>query len=277
MARFAVFGDAHDADLAALIDEVNSQKPDAVLMTGDLRGYTKSNEAFFRSFEQLAKNLNRQAYLIPGSHDYKSEWRKAFLLAGERKEYLVDLSGGRPVEVAGVMLIPYGGATWLPIPPNEAFRINPLLQVSDLAVYLARAKGRPTALMMHEPLKMYGDVAEFFEHPQKVGLRMPAQAALAQFGDAASKYIRREHVGNEQVQDLVEGRLANPIPDLTVFGHIHENYKFGPRGQEVPTQKPAEQNVSVKNLSLNPGAFMDGFFGLVNVSAGEVSYNIKKL
>ena len=276
MARFIVFGDSHGADLDSIIRETNSQKPDAVLITGDLRGYTPSGEKFFLDVLQLARDLSRPAYVIPGSHEHRSEWGKAFGALGERKDWVIDLSNGKTVEVAGIVLVPYGGATWTPIPEaqrHEAFLINPLMQVSDLAVGLHRAKGKPTVLMMHESPRMYGDIARFFVRPSD-GARLPAGVTHEQFGQWP---LKEEHAGNEQVQDLIEGNLGNRMPNLTLFGHIHENHELGPRAQEVPTRKAVEDGAIVKHLTLNPGPLMRGYYGIVSIGDAGVSHIMRKV
>jgi len=71
--------------LAAAVSAVREQRPDAVVVTGDLADHASDEE--YRQFHELLAPLDAPYYLVPGNHDD----RRAFNDAGDPVQYSVDL------------------------------------------------------------------------------------------------------------------------------------------------------------------------------------------
>jgi Icc-related predicted phosphoesterase len=261
--------DIHGKDVGPAIEEFNSKGIDIVLVNGDIQGYNDGDD-FARIIEQIGKNLNGTALVIPGSHESISQYNQIKALEKEFNN-IVDMQREKVKRInSHTTVVSYGGATWSPV--EDPFVIDPLLDVSDLSVQLHKNKATDVILQMHEPPQGYGDIAEFVENGNG---RVPLAAYKnsPEF-DKKKKLAVRQNVGSEDLRMLIEGELVDKKPVLATFGHIHESYRFQNPGVEIGSKKDVPEGKKVDYLALNPGPYLEGRFAILDVGDGKALYKI---
>jgi len=271
--KFGLIVDSHGTSLKEAVDFFNNENVDFILFNGDLQGYSKQNN-LKESLLELAES-NSNVYVIPGSHESAFDYNSAMREITKEFEHIKDKGNGINLTQIddNTELISYGGCTWSPL--KNPYFINPLLDVSKISVLMYKNKDKNIILQMHEPPKNYGDVAEFVI--LESGARMPLASLKdhPQF-EIIKQYAKKENVGDENLEMLIEGKLTDTMPKVVTFGHIHESYKNLSPGQEIPTKREVAPREKVSNLSLNPGPYMEGRLAIVELE-DDVSYRLEKL
>ena len=177
--------------LRRCVDQINQlrQRPDAVVLTGDLVDFGLPEEyAFLR---QLLQPLAMPFYLLPGNHDERAALRAAFpdhpylQQGGERIEYVIDAHPLRIVALDSVIPQASSGA----LAPASLLWLDQVLQMQP---------DRPTVIAMHHPPFNTG-----IGHMDKIGLANPR---------ALADVVRR----HPQVERILCGHLHRSIQ--TRFG-----------------------------------------------------------
>jgi 3',5'-cyclic-AMP phosphodiesterase len=117
------------------------QRPDVVLMTGDLTDFGREDE--YRLLRQLIAPLEMPVYVIPGNHDEGGNLRRAFhdhdyLPASGDLHYVID---DYPIRMIGL-------DTTIPGQPGGEMNASRLAWLDQ---QLAAAPEVPTLLFMHHP------------------------------------------------------------------------------------------------------------------------------
>ena len=174
------------AALARCVEHILSlpQRPDAVMLTGDLTDFGRPEE-----YAQLARwlaPLPMPFYLMPGNHDDREGMRQAFPAhaylrqRGETIDYVIDDWPVRLIALDTVIPMKSGGT---------------LLdhQIEWLAGQLSAAPARPTVVALHHPPFSTG-----IGHMDAIGLE----------NAAALEAVIRAH---PQVERVICGNLHRPI------------------------------------------------------------------
>ncbi|WP_432240681.1 phosphodiesterase [Herbaspirillum robiniae] len=130
--------------LRRCVAQVNAlrQKPDAVVITGDLVDFGKPSEYEF--LRMLLAPLAMPYYLLPGNHDERNALRAAFpdhaylQQGGERIEYVIE---DHPIRIVAL-------DTVIPRSSSGALAAASLRWLDDV---LAAQPERPTVIVMHHP------------------------------------------------------------------------------------------------------------------------------
>jgi 3',5'-cyclic AMP phosphodiesterase CpdA len=160
------------------------QRPDAVMLTGDLTDFGRPEE--YAQLARLLAPLPMPFYLMPGNHDDREGMRQAFPAhdylrqRGETIDYVIDDWPVRLVALDTVIPMKSGGT---------------LLghQIEWLAGQLAAQPSRPTVVALHHPPFSTG-----IGHMDDIGLENAA---------ALEAVIR----ANPQVERVICGHLHRPI------------------------------------------------------------------
>ena len=160
------------------------QRPDALVITGDLVDFGKPSEyAFLR---QLLAPLTMPYYLLPGNHDERHALREAFpdhaylQQGGERIEYVIE---EHPLRIVAL-------DTVIPRASGGALASASLRWLDDV---LAAQPERPTVIVMHHPPFTTG-----IGHMDDIGLADPL---------ALEQVVRR----HPQVERVLCGHLHRAI------------------------------------------------------------------
>jgi 3',5'-cyclic AMP phosphodiesterase CpdA len=163
------------------------QRPDAMVITGDLVDFGRADEyAFLR---ELLSPLTMPYYLIPGNHDERQALREAFpdhdylrqgIERGGRIEYVID---DHPLRIVALDTV---------IPMESGGRLAPE-SVHWLDRTLAAAPTRPTVVLMHHP-----PFKTWIGHMDQIGLANP---------ELLEPVIAR----HPQVERVLCGHLHRPI------------------------------------------------------------------
>lgn len=117
------------------------QRPDAVVITGDLTDFGRAAE--YDHLRELLSPLTMPIYLLPGNHDDRTQLRKSFpehqyLGDGEFVQYIVD--------IGPVRLITLDTST-----PGESAGALCQQRLEWLEHALAASTGKPVIIAMHHP------------------------------------------------------------------------------------------------------------------------------
>lgn len=173
------------ARLAAVLDEVRRlpDRPDAVLMTGDLA--ENAADAEYELARELFSHLGLPVYALPGNHDNRGVLRRYFELAGPTEapvQYAVDLGPLRLVVLDTTR-------------PGEDRGELDAGRLAWLEAELTHVPNRITLLAMHHPPLATGSKAW-----DKIGLPSADRDALGQ--------VLRRH---PQVRRIVAGHVHQMI------------------------------------------------------------------
>jgi 3',5'-cyclic-AMP phosphodiesterase len=175
--------------LRRCVDSVNKlrQRPDAVVLTGDLVDFGQPEEyAFLR---ELLQPLTMPYYLLPGNHDERGALRAAFPDhaylhnthdGNERIEYVID---DHPLRIVALDTV---------IPRASGGELNPA-SLGWLDRVLQAQPERPTVIVMHHPPFRTG-----IGHMDEIGLAQP---------EALEQVVRR----HPQVERILCGHLHRAI------------------------------------------------------------------
>ncbi len=187
--------------LRRCVDQINQlrQRPDAVVLTGDLVDFGLPEEyAFLR---QLLQPLKMPFYLLPGNHDERRALRAAFpdhaylQQGGERIEYVID---DHPLRIVALDSV-------IPQASSGALTSASLLWLDQI---LQMQPDRPTVIVMHHPPFNTG-----IGHMDKIGLDNPQ--ALA---DVVRRYPQVERILcghlHRSIQVRFGGTIASTCPGV---------------------------------------------------------------
>lgn len=174
------------ASLRRCVEQVNRlpQRPDAVVLTGDLVDFGMADE--YAVLRELLAPLTMPYYLLPGNHDERQTLRAAFpdhpylMQGGERIEYVIDTHALRIVALDTV--VPYSS--------KGELAAASLLWLDRI---LSEQPQRATVIVMHHP-PFYTGIG----HMDDIGL---ADAHLLE------QVVRR----HPQVERVLCGHLHRPI------------------------------------------------------------------
>jgi len=190
--------------LRRCVAQVNQlrQRPDAVVLTGDLVDFGLPEEyAFLR---QLLQPLSMPFYLLPGNHDEREALRAAFpdhaylQQGGERIEYVIDDHRLRIVALDSVIPRASSGA----LAPASLIWLDRVLQMQP---------DQPTVVVMHHPPFNTG-----IGHMDKIGLENPQ--ALA---DVVRRHPQVERVLCGHLHRSIQARFGGTIAS-TCPGVAHQ-------------------------------------------------------
>jgi 3',5'-cyclic AMP phosphodiesterase CpdA len=176
------------------------QRPDAVVITGDLVDFGKPAEYTF--LRQLLAPLEIPFYLLPGNHDERVALREAFpdhaylQQGGERIEYVVDVGPLRLVALDTV--IPRSSCGELALPS---------LQWLDDT--LALQPQQPTIIVMHHPPFTTG-----IGHMDDIGLANPEALAAVVRKHGQVERVLCGHL-HRSIQTRFAGTLASTCPGVS--------------------------------------------------------------
>jgi len=121
------------------------QRPDAVIVTGDLVDF--GSEAEYRFLRGLLAGLPLPLHLLPGNHDHRASLRRVF---ADHAYLFANGDGDAPVHYsvdAGPLRLVAFDCT---VPGQPGGRVEPAA-LPWLEATLAAAPARPTLLMLHHP------------------------------------------------------------------------------------------------------------------------------
>jgi 3',5'-cyclic AMP phosphodiesterase CpdA len=190
--------------LRRCVAQVNKlkQKPDALVLTGDLVDFGKPSEyAFLR---KLLAPLAMPYYLLPGNHDERHALREAFpdhpylLQGGERIEYVID---DHPIRIVAL-------DTVIPRSSKGELASVSLRWLDDV---LAAQPHKPTVIVMHHP-----PFATGIGHMDDIGL---ARADVQALEAVVRKHPQVERVLcghlHRAIQRRFGGTLASTCPGVS--------------------------------------------------------------
>lgn len=160
------------------------QRPDAVVITGDLVDFGRSDE--YAHLKALLQPLDMPLYLIPGNHDDRDTLRASFPEHAYLRQmdgfiqYVVDLHPLRIVALDTTILGQSGGALCAE-------------RLAWLSARLDEEPRRPTVILMHHPPFVTG-----IGHMDAIGLANPRDLEV----------IVRRH---PQIERILCGHLHRPI------------------------------------------------------------------
>lgn len=172
--------------LRRCVEQVNrlKQKPDALVLSGDLVDFGKPSEyAFLR---KLLAPLSMPYFLLPGNHDERQALREAFpehtylQQGGERIEYVIE---DYPVRIVTLDTV---------IPRSSCGELS-ATSMQWLDEVLSAQPDKPTVIVMHHPPFRTG-----IGHMDEIGLRNPEMLEA----------VVRKH---PQVERVMCGHLHRPI------------------------------------------------------------------
>lgn len=176
------------AFLARAVAAVNAlpQRPDAVVVTGDLTDFGRDAE--YAQLRALLAPLAVPTYLLPGNHDDRAALRRAFPEHAARwgegdasVNFAVDLAGARLVAID----------TTVPRAPHGELDDDTLAWLDRT---LAEQPGTPTIVAMHHP-----PFATLIGHMDDIGL---------QAGNRALEAVIAQH---RHVERIIAGHLHRSI------------------------------------------------------------------
>lgn len=182
--------------LRRCVAEVNAlaQRPDVVVITGDLVDFGKPSEyAFLR---QLLAPLAMPYYLLPGNHDERAALRAAFpehtylQQGGQRIEYVIE---GHPLRIVAL-------DTVIPHASNGELAAASLQWLDDV---LAAQPDQPTVIVMHHPPFVTG-----IGHMDDIGLAPSSSQALAA---VVRKHAQVERVLCGHLHRAIQRRFAGTV------------------------------------------------------------------
>lgn len=185
------------AGLAAVVDAVQalSQRPDAVLVTGDLADHAADSE--YERAHDLLDSIGAPAYVLPGNHDDRGALRHHFGVPGadgEAVQYSVDLGPLRLIVLDTTR-------------PGEDPGALDAARLDWLDRELAAAPGQPTLIAMHHPPLVTGV-------PGWDDVGLPAADRLA-LGNVVDRHPQVRRLVGGHVHRVMTGELAGR-PVLTV-------------------------------------------------------------
>lgn len=171
--------------LRRCVADINQQRPDAVIFTGDTVQHGRPEE--YAKLRELLAPLEVPVYLVPGNRDDKNEMRAAFSdsvylpKSGDFLQYVIDQHGVRLVAIDSTS---YGERKGVFCPERQAW----------LEEVLSGQPDRQTLLFIHHPPFDVGD-------HYIGGYRRPEEAAVL------ADIVRR----HPQVAGLICGHVHWPI------------------------------------------------------------------
>jgi 3',5'-cyclic-AMP phosphodiesterase len=176
--------------LAAVVDEVRQlpDRPDAVLMTGDLA--ENATDAEYELASELFSRLGLPIYVLPGNHDSRGALRRYFELSGPPDapvQYSVDLGSLRLVVIDSTR-------------PGEDRGELDGDRLAWLDAELKLAPDRLTLLAMHHPPLCTGSPAW-----DEIGLPAADQHAL---GEVLRRHSQVRRVVAGHVHQMITADLA---------------------------------------------------------------------
>jgi 3',5'-cyclic-AMP phosphodiesterase len=208
------------ARFAAAIDGVLAleQRPDAVLVTGDLADHAADHE--YEQVHALLERIDAPSYVLPGNHDDRDALHRHFGVPG---------AGGRPVQYAadlGPLRLVVLDTT---LPGEDRGELDQD-RLGWLDGALAEAPGMPTIVAMHHPPFAVGIPAW-----DAIGLSLAAREALGEVlgGHPQVQRVVAGHVHRAITAEL-RGRPALSAPSTYVQGLLD----FGATGFELSDDPP---------------------------------------
>ncbi|WP_245592773.1 phosphodiesterase [Advenella mimigardefordensis] len=168
------------------------QKPDAVVLTGDLTDFGRPAE--YAHLRQLLAPLDMPLYLLPGNHDDRANLRAAFpehsyMESGEFIQYAVDIGPLRLIALDTMIPGQSGGQLC-------ASRLQWLREM------LAASDGRPVIIAMHHP-----PFRTLIGHMDKIGL----QAGTEELREIVSQYSNIERIICGHLHRVIDVRFGGTI------------------------------------------------------------------
>ena len=168
------------------------QKPDAVVLTGDLTDFGRPAE--YAHLRQLLAPLDMPLYLLPGNHDDRANLRAAFpehsyMESGEFIQYAVDIGPLRLIALDTMI-------------PGQSGGQLCTSRLQWLRETLAASEGRPVVIAMpHPPFRT------LIGHMDKIGL----QAGAEELREIVSQYSNIERIICGHLHRVIDVRFGGTI------------------------------------------------------------------
>lgn len=225
------FGTEDRAALAWFAAGVASERPDAVLLTGDLTAAARKSE--YRDAEAWLATLNAPVLVEPGNHDLPVYNPLARLFAPFGRFNRLEAAIERELRLPGVEVIPLRTAAQAQFRPNWSLGVvQPRSLNAALAVVAARPAGALTLITCHHPL----------------------------VDAAATATSGRTRGGAEALR-----RLAAAGADVVLSGHTHDPFDLIWNGGERPIRLIGAGTLSERLRNTRPS------FNRLVVDGGNLS------
>ena len=213
-------GDDPEARLAVAVEAVLAmpQRPDAVLVTGDL--VDNGTDAEYARVRELLAPLAAPLHLAAGNHDDRAALRRAFDLPG---------TDGEPLQYAadfGELRVVVLDTT---IPGEDAGTLD-TARLAWADAELARAPDVPTVIAMHHPPLVTG-VPIWDE----LGLAADGRRGL---GDVLARHPQVQRVVAGHLHRTMTGALAGRAVVAVPSTYIQGRLDFGARTFELADEPP---------------------------------------
>ncbi len=211
------------------------QKPEALIITGDLVDFGKDEE--YAYLQELLAPLTMPIYLIPGNHDEREALRRAFPQhaylrdGGERIEYVIDHHPLRIVALDTVIPRASGGEL------AEASLVW-------LDRVLAEAPDKPTVVIMHHP-----PFKTWIGHMDEIGLANPGALETVIARHPQVERVLCGHL-HRSIQARFGGTIASTCPspahqvELDLSPEAPSRFVMEPPGFQLHAWSPGEGIIS---------------------------------
>jgi 3',5'-cyclic AMP phosphodiesterase CpdA len=173
------------------------QRPDAVLLTGDLTDFGRPEE--YAQLARLLAPLTMPFYLIPGNHDGRDGLRAAFpghAYLRQRDETIDFVIDDWPLRIVAL-------DTVVPMKSGGALRMH---QLEWLDLVLSAAPARPTLIALHHPPFSTG-----IGHMDDIGLANPAALEAVVRRHSQVELVTGGHL-HRVIQKRFGGTIASTCP-----------------------------------------------------------------
>lgn len=173
------------------------QRPDAVVITGDLTDFGRPEE--YATLRELLALLPMPVYVIPGNHDDRDALRAAFrdhAYLRQSQEFVQYVIDAHPLRIVALDTVIPGASEGELCPERLAW----------LESALARSPDTPTVVLMHHP-----PFTTFIGHMDVYGLRDPESLAAVVVRHRQVEAILCGHV-HRPVETRFAGTIASIAP-----------------------------------------------------------------
>jgi 3',5'-cyclic AMP phosphodiesterase CpdA len=229
------FGREDTAAIAWFADTVRAERPDAVVCTGDLTMRARSHE--FAAAQAWLKTLGVPVTIEPGNHDLPYFNPLARLMHPYRRLQAVEAALERPLEVAGVLLVPLKTTARFQLRRLSWGRVSHSGLKAALPILRAKPASAVAIVACHHPLIRTG----FEGH-----------------GDTA---------GGEEALKL----LAEAGADAVVSGHVHDAFDVPWQGSGRTVRLIGAGTLSRRVRSTPPS------FNEIVVEAGVIDVKVREM
>ncbi len=185
------------------------QKPDAVVVTGDLVDFGRPIE--YARLRELLSPLTMPVYLMPGNHDDREQLRRAFPEHGWLAPSVRLPDGAAPIQY-GVKIGPLHLLTLDTVAPGQSHGELCDARLDWLEAELAKRTGEPVIVAMHHP-----PFTTLIGHMDKIGL----MSGIARLSSILTRHPNVERVICGHLHRSIDVRFGGTIAS-TCPGPAHQ-------------------------------------------------------